>query len=58
MTVAANHYQQAVDNFHEQHFEAADGQLRSMFEAVVVDVAKGLGFTSTRAGAGAARSAT
>jgi hypothetical protein len=54
MTAAATHYEQAVDNFRDQNFEAANGQLRSMFEAVVVHTARRFGFTSTRAGSGGA----
>ncbi|MFJ5260092.1 hypothetical protein ACIQAC_06405 [Streptomyces sp. NPDC088387] len=52
MTVARNCYRQAVDNLVEQRFEAANGQLRAMFEAVVVHVATAHGFTTTRQGAG------
>ncbi|WP_150476538.1 hypothetical protein [Streptomyces alboniger] len=52
MTVAKNCYRQAVDNLVEQRFEAANGQLRAMFEAVVVHVAAAHGFTSTKQGDG------
>jgi hypothetical protein len=36
LTVARNCYRQAVDHLVEQRFEAANGQLRAMFEAVAV----------------------
>ncbi|GHE76751.1 hypothetical protein GCM10018771_68640 [Streptomyces cellulosae] len=52
MTVAKNSYQQAVDNLVEQRFEAANGQIRSTFEAVIVQVAASRGFTSTKQGDG------
>lgn len=52
MTVAKNCYRQAVDNLVDQRFEAANGQLRAMFEAVVVHVATAHGFTTTVQGAG------
>lgn len=52
MTVAKNCYRQAVDNLVEQRFEAANGQLRAMFESVVVHVATAQGFTTTKQGDG------
>ncbi len=52
MTVAKNSYQQAVHNLVEQRFEAANGQMRSTFEAVIVQVAASRGFTSTKQGDG------
>ncbi|MFF3449631.1 hypothetical protein ACFYXJ_21160 [Streptomyces sp. NPDC002667] len=54
LTVARNCYRQAVDNLVEQRFEAANGQLRAMFEAVAVYVATAHGFTTTMQGAGGA----
>ncbi|MFJ9627404.1 hypothetical protein ACIRU8_06835 [Streptomyces sp. NPDC101175] len=52
MAIAKNCYRQAVDNLVEQRFEAANGQLRAMFEAVAVHVATAHGFTTTQQGAG------
>ncbi|MEU1566011.1 hypothetical protein ABZ504_37380 [Streptomyces mirabilis] len=52
LTVARNCYRQAVDNLVEQRFEAANGQLRAMFEAVVVHAATAHGFTTAQQGAG------
>ncbi|MFG2683960.1 hypothetical protein [Streptomyces sp. NPDC048392] len=52
MTVAKNLYRQAVDNLVEQRFEAANGQMRSTFEAVIVHVATSRNFTSTKQGDG------
>lgn len=52
MTVAKNCYRQAVDNLVEQRFEAANGQLRAMFEAVAVHAATAHGFTTVKQGAG------
>jgi hypothetical protein len=52
LDVALNHYRQAVKNFVDQDFEAANGQLRTMFEAVVVHFAESLGFDHVKAGAG------
>lgn len=52
MTVALSHYRQAVDNFVDANYEAANGQLRSMFEAVVIHFATQLGFSTPQQGAG------
>lgn len=52
MTTALNHYRQAVASFVDQNFEAANGQLRSMLEAVIVHCAAAKGFTSTKQGDG------
>jgi len=52
LTVARNCYRQAVDSLVEQRFEAANGQLRAMFEAVVVHAATAHGFTAAQQGAG------
>jgi hypothetical protein len=52
LDVALNHYRQAVKNFVDQDFEAANGQLRTMFEAVVVHFAVSLGFNQAKAGEG------
>ncbi|MGW9029563.1 hypothetical protein ACWGQ5_36695 [Streptomyces sp. NPDC055722] len=52
LTVARNCYRQAVDNLVEQRFEAANGQLRAMFEAAVVHAATAHGFTTAQQGAG------
>ncbi|MEV0442973.1 hypothetical protein AB0I84_15730 [Streptomyces spectabilis] len=53
LDTAANHYRQAADNFTQHNFEASNGQLRSMLEAVVMHFAAQHGFTSNgRAGQG------
>lgn len=52
MTVALNHYRQAVASFVDQNFEAANGQLRSMLESLIVHFAVARGFTSTKQGEG------
>jgi hypothetical protein len=52
LTDARNHYRQAVKNFVEQDFEAANGQLRTMFEAVIINVAMSVGFQPQKAGEG------
>lgn len=52
MQVAENAYRQAVDSLVDQRFEAANGQMRSMFEAVIVYAATTKGFTSTKQGDG------
>jgi len=39
-TVAANHYRQAVNNFGDHQYEAANGALRAMFEGLVMSLAK------------------
>lgn len=52
MRVALNHYRQAVKNFVEQDFEAANGQLRSMFESVIIHFAAARGFSQTNQGDG------
>ncbi|GAA3087421.1 hypothetical protein [Streptosporangium carneum] len=44
LTTALNHYQQAVDCYTDNRMEAANGQLRAMFEAVVVHFAQKNGF--------------
>jgi hypothetical protein len=52
MTVAHNHYRQAVDSLTDERHEAANGQLRAMFEEVVAHMAVQQGFTRTSQGAG------
>ncbi|MEU8802428.1 hypothetical protein [Spirillospora sp. NPDC048819] len=52
LSVALNHYRQAVTNFVEQNFEAANGQLRAMLESVIIHFAVTQGFTQTRQGDG------
>jgi hypothetical protein len=52
LTVALNHYRQAVKNFVEQDFEAANGQLRTMLESVVIHFAVAKGFQQTQQGDG------
>jgi hypothetical protein len=52
MPVALNHYRQAVDNFVEQAFEAANGQLRAMLESVIINFAVANGFPRARQGDG------
>lgn len=37
---ALNHYRQAVNNFGQHQYEAANGQLRTMLEALVMKLAK------------------
>jgi hypothetical protein len=39
-SVALNHYRQAVDTFGQHQYEAANGQLRTALEALVVGLAK------------------
>lgn len=39
MTVAATHYRQAVDNFTDTHWEAANSQTRSFVEALLLGIA-------------------
>lgn len=52
-TDAINHYQQAVSNFSLQQYEAANGQLRTMLEALVMGFAKKNGYAGqSRAGDG------
>ncbi|MEV6059917.1 hypothetical protein AB0L62_07920 [Nocardia asteroides] len=51
--VALEHYDQAVEHLRNNRFESANGQLRTMFESVVVELAKDhTGFAPTKAGAG------
>ncbi|TDD81161.1 hypothetical protein E1293_19205 [Actinomadura darangshiensis] len=52
LDVATTCYQQAVDSFVDGRFLAANGQLRSMFEAVVIHFAVVNGFNSTQQGDG------
>ena len=52
MSVALNHYRQAVKNFVEEDFEAANGQLRAMIESVLIHIAAAQGFQQTRQGDG------
>lgn len=52
LTVARSHYRQAVENFVDQNFESANGQLRTMFESVLIYCATTNGFVSTRQGDG------
>ncbi|WP_143232877.1 hypothetical protein [Actinoplanes regularis] len=52
MAVAHNHYRQAVDSLTDGRHEAANGQLRAMFEEVVAYLAVQQGFSRTSQGAG------
>jgi hypothetical protein len=52
LTVALNHYRQAVRNFVNEDFEAANGQLRSMFESVIIYFAITKGFLQAKQGEG------
>ncbi len=52
LTVALNHYRQAVQNFVEENFEAANGQLRTMLESVIIHFAEAKGFPRTKQGDG------
>jgi len=52
MTVALNHYRQAVKNFVEEDFEAANSQLRAMIESVLIHFAAAQGFQQTKQGDG------
>ena len=52
LLVALNHYQQAVKNFVDQDFEAANAMLRAMFESIVVNAAASCGFQPTKQGDG------
>lgn len=54
LDVALNHYRQAVTNFVDQRFEAANGQLRAMLEAVVVHFAVQCGFQQANPSGGSA----
>ncbi len=52
LTVALNHYRQAVKNFVEEESEAANGALRTMLESVIIHFAVAEGFTQTKQGDG------
>jgi hypothetical protein len=52
LTVALSHYRQAVRNFVNEDFEAANGQLRSMFESVIIHFAIAKGFSQKKQGEG------
>lgn len=52
MTVACNHYRQAVDILMREHYESANGALRSMIEAVVCRIAELEGRPWVRQGEG------
>jgi hypothetical protein len=52
LTVGLNHYRQAVRNFVDQDFEAANSQLRAMLESVIIHFAEAKGFSQTRQGQG------
>lgn len=52
LTVALNHYRQAVKNFTDQDFEAATSALRAMLESVVINFAVAKGFHQARQGDG------
>jgi hypothetical protein len=52
MTVAITHYRQAVRTFVNEDFEAANGQLRSMLESVIIHFAIAKGFSQAKQGAG------
>ncbi|MEW2593898.1 hypothetical protein AB0893_26135 [Micromonospora aurantiaca] len=52
MTVARNHYRQAVDCLTDGRHEAANAQLRAMFEEVLAHLAVQQGFSRTSQGAG------
>jgi len=52
LMVAASHYQQAIDSLVDGRAEAANGQMRAMFEEVIVCAAVAHGFSRTRQGEG------
>jgi hypothetical protein len=52
LTVALNHYRQAVKNFVDQDFETANGALRTMLESVIIHFAVANGFHQTKQGDG------
>jgi hypothetical protein len=52
LTVALNHYRQAVKNFVDQDFETANGALRTMLESVIIHFAVAKGFRQARQGDG------
>jgi hypothetical protein len=52
MTVALNHYRQAVDNLAEGRHESANAQLRAMFEDLVIQIAVRHRFTRPTQGSG------
>jgi hypothetical protein len=52
LTVARNHYRQAVRNFVKEDFEAANGQLRSMLESVIIHFAVTEDFSQAKQGEG------
>ena len=54
LVTAQNHYRQAVRNFVDQDFEAANAMLRAMLEAVVVHAAVSRGFAQSKQGDGGA----
>lgn len=52
MSIARNHYRQAVDSLVDGRLEAANGQMRAMLEAVIIHAATMKGFVRTRQGDG------
>lgn len=52
MSIALNHYRQAVDSLTDGRLEAANAQLRAMFEEVVAHLAVQRGFTRLSQGSG------
>ncbi|WP_217999870.1 hypothetical protein, partial [Actinomadura formosensis] len=54
LTVALNHYRQAVRSVVDENLEAANSQFRATLESVIVHFATTLGFTATQQGAGGA----
>jgi hypothetical protein len=52
MSIAMNHYRQAVDSLVDGRLEAANGQMRAMLEAVIIHVAMMKGFVPARQGDG------
>jgi hypothetical protein len=52
LTTAVTHYRQAIDSLVDGRAEAANGQMRSMLEEVIIQVAVANGYTRTRQGEG------
>ncbi|WP_457029296.1 hypothetical protein [Kitasatospora sp. P5_F3] len=48
--VALNHYKQAVDNLGHHNYEASNGALRPMLEAVILEVANAYAYQGTQKG--------
>jgi hypothetical protein len=52
LNVAKTHYRQAIDNLIDNNPEAANGQIRTTFEAVIVHFATSEGFAASKQGSG------